>query len=627
MEPRQYLALIRRWAWLLALGLVIGVLGGFLVSTLMTPVYRASTKVLITQSGSNSLIELMGSSQSLADTYTELLLTRPVLQATSERLGYPVTRDQVIVQRVQNAEIVQLSVEDNDPQRAADIANTLVTVFLEQNSSMQANRYAESEKSLKSQIDTVSAQITTLETELNNLSEQGFASQQEAVTAIIANLQNEITTLNDDITRLTFDYPSMEVRDAFTGRVAVVTATPSVEQRSELAAKATRLDELQSLLGMYQQIYVNLSVAGDNTQSQSRRTDQIQAALNLYQQIYSNLVSNYESIRLSRFQNAPNVLQVEQANPPRNPVRPSIPLNMALGGALGLLLAVGGITVKETMNSTLRTPEEVMEALQTPVLGYISQMENGYKKEDARVPYVLLHPRSPVTEAFRSLRTNLQFAELDRPLRTLLISSQGTSEGKTTIAVNLAVVISQTGKNVVLIDADLRRPRVHSELALPNRVGLSNVLRERAPVSKVIQRYKNEHLMVMTSGGLPPNPAEVLSSQRMVEVLQELTTIADLVILDGPPLVFAESIALSAEVDGVLMVVRPNQTEAQPAVTVMEQLHRVGARVVGVVLNRVKEESSPYYGHYKTYSHYAVRGDDSAPPEPEETQPVRVNGK
>jgi succinoglycan biosynthesis transport protein ExoP len=626
MEPRQYLVLLRRWAWLLILGVVIGVAGGFIFSRFQTPIYRATTRILISQQDS-AYAELLGSSQQIAATYTELLLTRPVLDATSERLGVPVRSSNIQVQQVRDAQIVAISVEDTDPNRAADIANTLVQVFLEQNAAMQQSRYAESEQSLQNQIQSVSDQISMLENELSNLSEQGFESQQEAVTTIIANLQNEINQLNAEIVALQFDYPLVESRDPFTGRIVQLTATPSVEQRQELVAKQTRLEELQSILAMYRQISVNLSLAGEPTSTTSFRTQQIQAALSLYQQIYSNLLSNYESIRLARFSSAPNVVPVEEARPPFAPIRPRPVMNMAFGAILGLLLSGGIVVLIETMNNTLRTPEDVTELLGAPVLGYISEMTSR-KKEEAQAPYVLLHPRSPVTEAFRSLRTNLQFTELDKPLKTLLISSQGSAEGKTTIAVNLAIVIAQTGKRVILLDADLRRPRVHAELKLPNRVGLSNILRERIPPERVYQRYRVDNLYVITSGGLPPNPAEVLSSARMAETLRDLASTADIVIVDGPPLVFGDSLALAATTDGLLMVVRPDHTDAQAAVATVEQLQRVGARLVGIVMNWVKVDAvNSYYGHYRTYARYTVNGSDPVIADLEETQPTATPRK
>jgi polysaccharide biosynthesis transport protein len=218
----------------------------------------------------------------------------------------------------------------------------------------------------------------------------------------------------------------------------------------------------------------------------------------------------------------------------------------------------------------------------------------------------LAAPRSPVTEAFRSLRANLEFTELDRPLKSLMLTSTTVSEGKTTIAVNLAVVMSQLGRKVILVDADLRRPRVHQVLGISNLAGLSDMLRNHATLQDVGHPWGNGNLIVITSGSLPPNPSEVLSSEKMMEILNELKTLADIVIIDSPPFLLADASVLAARSDGVLLVVQSNKTHLNAAMNMMEQLQRVGARIIGVALNRVNSNSVPYYyDDLKAYKSYA----------------------
>ena len=159
-------------------------------------------------------------------------------------------------------------------------------------------------------------------------------------------------------------------------------------------------------------------------------------------------------------------------------------------------------------------------------------------------------------EAFRSLRTNIEFAELDKPLKILLVSSPGVSEGKTTVAVNLALVIAQTGKRVALVDADLRRPQIHKILNLPNQYGLSDILRKNMKIRAVAQSIEHGKLSVITSGSLPPNPVEVLSSDKMNQILNDLKDQFDTVIIDAPPFILADASVLSSRVDGVLVVIR-----------------------------------------------------------------------
>jgi capsular exopolysaccharide synthesis family protein len=610
MEIRQYLLMAKRWAWLVILVSILGVAAGYIYSRYQTPIYYAETMILIMQNQENNVPNLLNvDDRQVAQTLTQLISTNPVIQATSQQLGYPVSSRQIRVTQVPNSELVLVSVEHPDPQRAAEIANTLVAVFLEQNKEVQASRFASSEESMQAQIQDVDSKIANLQQQLATQSEDIYRQQIDEVSRTIANLQNEINTLQQDVVRLDYQVNPPALR--FPGRI-YTGPTPSVEQQLELTQKQDRLSELRSLLAMYQRIYVDLSYnPSDNLNiNQNRNIDQIRATLNQYQQIYSTLVANLESIRLARMRSTPNIIQVETAVPGSSPIRPNSMVNMAIGGILGLLLAGAFAFVNEYMDDTLRSPEEVSEILNLPVLGYIGDMDRprirAPKGKD--MPYVLAQPRSPVTEAFRSLRANLEFIDLSlgQPVRTLAITSSSVSEGKTTIATNLAIVMAQMGRRVVLIDADLRRPQVHRTLGISNVAGLSDVLRGHASLQEVAQPWGNGNLMIITSGSLPPNPAEILSSDNMNDVIQELKNISDMVIIDSPPSLLADSAVVAARADGVLLVIQSNKTQLNAATAMIDQLKRVGARVVGVALNRINSrETYYYYNDLKHYTSYA----------------------
>lgn len=618
MELNYYITLLKRWIWLLALGLILGVLAGLIVSRFQTPLYRSTTKVLIMQAPEDRVFDLIAANdQQLAQTFIELLVTQPIIQGTSERLGYPISTNQVSVERVGTAEVIQVKVEASDPQQAADIANTLVKVFIEQNANLQSGRYAASEENMQAQIQQVEKQITDLQYQLTILSTESYDTQTQEVAKTISDLQAEIRALQQEIVILEYPKELVTANDLL-GRVIQVTPTPSMEDLRDLTVKKDRLAELTALRGMYQNIYVNLSQAkGGSGSRSSANAEQIQAAVVLYQQIYSNLLSNYEAIRLAKLKSTPNIVQVEEAQPSTRPIHPRPLNNMILGSILGLFVAIGIVFVIDHQDETFRTPAEVTEVLKLPILGQIVEIERPRIKgvTDNQV-FVISNPRAPVAEAFRSLRTNLEFVDLEKPLQILLISSPGVSEGKTTVAVNLALMIAQTGKRVALVDADLRRPQIHQVLNIPNRLGLSDILCNGAQFPSVIQTLDHIKLSVITSGSLPPNPVEVLSSAKMSQVLSDLKAQFDTIIMDGPPFILADASVLSSRVDGVLLVIRLKKTPATTALSMLEQLERAGARVVGVTINRIGKNDSDYLYHglkkYRVYSNENIENSDGA---------------
>jgi polysaccharide biosynthesis transport protein len=610
MEMRQYLLLLKRWIWLIILVALLGVAAGYIYSKYKTPVYHAQTTILVLRNQQNNLPDNLFSNSNdtqVTQTLSQMIVTSPVIQTTSQRLGYPLAVNNIQVNQVPNADLIQVGVDDTNPQRAADIANTIVTVFDQQNQSVQASRFAATENSLQAQIQDVDAKIANLQKQITQQSQDAYNQQVNDVSHTIANLQNQISSLQQEIAKLDYVVNPPVLR--FPGRY-YGGPLPTVDQQLQLTQDKDRLAELQNLLTQYQRVYVDLTTNQNNpTQNQNRNIDQIQATLTQYQQIYSNLVANLEAVRLARMNSTTNIVQVDKAAPASIPVSPKPIVDMAVGGILGLLVAGGFAFITEYLDDTLRSPEEVSEILRLPVLGYIGDMDQPKLRANNKtreLPYVLAQPRSPVTEAFRSLRANLEYVDLNRPIQTLVVTSSTLSEGKTTIATNLAIVMSQLGRRVILIDADLRRPRVHRALGISNVMGLSDVLRNHASIQEVAQPWGNTKLMVITSGSLPPNPAEVLSSERMRQVMNDLKDTADMVIIDSPPSLLADAAVLAARADGVLLVIQSNKTQLNAANAMIEQLRRVGAHVVGVALNRINSRNTYYYyGDLKNYSTYA----------------------
>ena len=208
-------------------------------------------------------------------------------------------------------------------------------------------------------------------------------------------------------------------------------------------------------------------------------------------------------------------------------------------------------------------------------------------------------PRSPISEAYRTLRTNLDFASLDEALKTLVVTSAGVGEGKSTTLANLATVSAQTGRKVILVDADLRRPTMHQIFGLTNEVGLTTVMMDNSGLaSPPMQETGVEGLSVLTSGPLPPNPAEVMGSRRMEEMIGALAELADQVFFDTPPVVaVTDAAVLATKVDGVLLVIGAGKTRRELARSAVQRLEQINARLVGTVLTGVRMDTG-FRGYY-----------------------------
>jgi capsular exopolysaccharide synthesis family protein len=208
----------------------------------------------------------------------------------------------------------------------------------------------------------------------------------------------------------------------------------------------------------------------------------------------------------------------------------------------------------------------------------------------------ITNPRSPISEAYRTLRTNLEFSSLDKPIRSMVVTSASPEEGKSTTLANLAVTLAQAGKKVIVVDCDLRRPSLHQIFGAPNTPGFTDMMRDDALMSQPpLQATGVANLALLPSGTLPPNPAELLASRRMSEVIAALQQHAEIVLFDAPPVIaVTDAAVLSSKVDAVLLVISAGKTKREHAKKAKALLDKVNARLIGTVLNNVKGEASLY---------------------------------
>jgi capsular exopolysaccharide synthesis family protein len=360
-----------------------------------------------------------------------------------------------------------------------------------------------------------------------------------------------------------------------------------------------RLDEInEDILALQTQINGLSEVETAEAQAlQSNLETQLKEAQIRYTDVFNNL----NQLQISQAKESSNLVPIDPATPPFSPIRPRTLTNTLLAAVVGGMIALGVIFLIEYLDNTIKTPDQVLEDTGLSTLGAIANI-----KADS-APQTLITqiaPRDPISEAYRVVRTNLSFSAVDEGLHSLLVTSSSPGEGKSTTAANLAIVLAQTGKRVILVDADLRRPVQHKIFEKPNNQGLTTaVLDSETPVSHHIQETSIPNLSMMTSGPIPPNPAELLNSQRMSQVLNDLQEISDVVIFDTPPvLTVADASILGALVSGCLLVVFTGKTRRDTFVGAAERLQRTGGNPFGVILNRLKPERHGYGNYY--YYHY-----------------------
>jgi succinoglycan biosynthesis transport protein ExoP len=319
----------------------------------------------------------------------------------------------------------------------------------------------------------------------------------------------------------------------------------------------------------------------------------------------SILLQSAEELRLAMARYTTRISVFEPAELPTAPLGSQKMRNTALAAVVGLMAGVGLAFLIEYIDDTVRTPDDVKRVLPLSVLGIVPYLG----KNGAQTGVVVAqHPLRPIAEAFRNLRTSIQFTNLDEPPRTLLVTSPQPTDGKSFTAANLATVIAQGGKSVILVDADLRHPTLHHTFNLPLEPGLTEALLAIEDRPRAVRQTEVERMRIVSVGSRAPDSTELLASQTFKRFIAELTEQVDVVILDSPPvLAVSDAAVLSTLVDGVILVMDSAKTRIPAAVQAAERIASVGGVILGVVLNRVKARSGGYY-YYYYYHDYTNNG-------------------
>lgn len=294
-----------------------------------------------------------------------------------------------------------------------------------------------------------------------------------------------------------------------------------------------------------------------------------------------------------------NVQLLDEAILPQGKDSPRVSLNIAIAFFLGLMVSVGLAFLLEYLDNTLKSKEDIERISELPVIGLLPFDETlASGKAQQLITYT--NPKSNTSEAYRTLRTNIQFSSLDRDLRTLVVTSTKPGEGKSTITSNMAIAMAQSGKKVLLLDCDLRKPTIHKKFGVTNVKGLTNVLLKDKKFEDCVLITKQENLHVVTSGPIPPNPSELLGSNKFKILLKHLSSIYDVILVDAPPaLIVTDAQILSSVCDGTVLLTSYGETEKEALLEGKSLLTKVNSNILGIILNKIPEGGKgSYYGTY-----------------------------
>jgi polysaccharide biosynthesis transport protein len=287
-----------------------------------------------------------------------------------------------------------------------------------------------------------------------------------------------------------------------------------------------------------------------------------------------------------------NVSVVDEAVVPVMPVSPRVPLNIAVAFVVALMASFGLAFLLEYTDRSIKDPAEAQKLLDLPVIGVVPVVSSG-------ALFTMSDPRSPPSEAFRTLRTNIQYSSIDNEVKVILVTGANPSCGKSTVAANLGVTLARSGASVLIIDADMRKPTMHHIFEIGSEPGLSSLIfKEEMEISLTLRKTKHDKLLVLPSGPIPPYPSEMIASNRMKRLIALFRERFDYIIFDSPPLIaVTDAAVLSTLVDGTLFVLDYGRVKREEALGALDHLHKVHANVIGTVLNQVPHSSSYYYGY------------------------------
>jgi capsular exopolysaccharide synthesis family protein len=569
----------------------------------------------------------------------------------------PVKLKRLKVTRAPNTYLLLISYRSTDPKLSADVANAIAKSYIEHTYNLRFRASAnlstfmeQQTEELKAKMERSTAALAQFERELNVINPEEKTS---ILTARLLQLNTEFTNAQGDRVRKQAAAQSLasgKMEAALSShqgeslRKLVEHLNDAQEKFAQIKIQygvnhpeyrkgATQVAAIERLLeqtrhDISQRVDVEyaealsrermLREAVDETKTEFDRLNtrsfeyqQLKREAEADKTLYSELMARIREAGINaNFQNS-SIRLADPARPPINPVFPKVPLNVLLAALFSSLAGIAAVIITDTLDTTVRDPDEVARTLNTTVVGTLPSVKNWRKRlAPVSMAGALTAPEANEDpagfgESIRTLRNSILLADIDRRVRSMLVTSASPAEGKSTTAAYLAVSHAQQGKRTLLIDGDMRRPSLHRRFGLPGTVGLSNVLLGEIPWRETIINPQGVENLDIVVAGPPSRRASDLIGSRLTELLDEASREYDLIILDAPPLLgFAEPLQMALEVDGVLIVARAGETNRKAIGSVVNTLTRLRARVIGIVLNEVKKDMSDsyyYYGHHYSY--------------------------
>ncbi len=590
-------------------------------------------------------------------------LTKQVDPLKDERISSGVIDaflKKVEVSPLQKSRLVNVSFISYDPELSAKVANAIGDAFIELNIETKFEATHQAREWLEKQLETMKVKVEQAEEKLNEYAakneiifiektnEQGKGTESEnIVTKKLSELSSKLTEATSD--RISKEALYNEIRSDDPESSSVVMNNPLIlDLKKTLATLETEYTEqlkiykpdypkMVRLKEQINQIKKKLDAESRKIVASIRndyeiavkRENQLKAALESqknkaldlnqriiqYQilkreadtnkELYNGLLQRLKETGISASLTTSNIQVLDRAEIPKEPYKPNKTLNIMLSIVVGLLGGIGIAFFTEYLDNTVKTPEDIEKKVYLPHLGFVPTYIN--KKEKLPVEYIA-HNRedSIIAEAYRSIRTFLLLSTGGKPPRIMMVTSPIREDGKTTTAINTAISLCKSDAKVVLVDADMRKPRLHRIFSFNSKIGLSTFLSGNVEFSnELIQKSEIENLYVIPSGPIPPNPAELVSSYRLRELFEGLYSLYNFIIIDTPPIIgISDSLIISQSVDGVILVVRSGKTPKEAVQDARRLLNGVNAKILGVVLNSVNHTEMRYSHYYHYYKHY-----------------------